>query len=298
MKPAFVVSNLNKGKYVYKAVAGALSQNIPCDVLITDAQSTDNSWDEIQRAVKEAPRGAEHTVRAIQSPMKGVNNFRSFGEHFAWAVEQTENEWFLHGASDDYSFPGRARACMQAVAKNKCVAVGTNMQMVDPMQPGKEMSSGVAESGYVSAGFGLNKLVFGSLIAGYKREWLKKVGPFACTPDVYYGFLAALNEGYYAVAEIHHAHLMAVDEHNLGFQGKMRAAELSGNREEITRINELNRYQLFELYFLTAKRANELYPMAHDNDKNAIAQMIINQGIGWYQERATMHANKWMPGVI
>ena len=142
-------------------------------------------------------------------------------------------------------------------------------------------------------------MAYGSTIAGFNREWLLKVGSAGdVTPDVYYGFLAAIGEGFYVVADPQHVHVMHKDADNMGFQGKMRAAEEAGDEAEINRVNELNRFQLLDLYFSTLVRSSELYPLAHQDDKNAILQMVLNQAHGWLVERKKLHANGTVPGII
>jgi glycosyltransferase involved in cell wall biosynthesis len=226
MKPCFFVNNLNKGPWVYRAVASALAQTIPCEVLITDARSTDNSWDEIQRAVAEAPRGADHVVRTIQSPVSGSNNFRSFSDHWMWAMEQTDAEWVLQCSSDDYSLPDRAKVCMEAIPGRGCAAIACTMFFEKPGDENRRDCSGFPkQTGYVKAGEGLLNLAYGSVIAGYRRDFLKRAGGFGrSTPDVFWGFLAALDHGFYVVCDPQHVHVQHENIENLGFQGKLLAA--------------------------------------------------------------------------
>ena len=299
MKPCFLVNNLNKGKWVYRAAAGALAQTIPCHVLLTDAQSSDNSWEEIQRAVKEAPRGhKDHEVTALQAPMKGENNFQSCSDHLMWAIEQTESEWILQTSSDDYSLPGRAAACMEAAHLNDCAAVATTMYFERAGETNRQQMSGYpSESGYVSAGVGLKKLAFGSVIGGYRKSFLKKVGGFGpVTPDVYWGYLAALDKGFYVVANPQHVHVQHEDVNNLGFQGKLLGAQ--GNPEELARLNELNRMQLFGLYFHCKSAQQRFYPLAHADDQNAALQMMVDQACGWYGERMKLNELRITTGFL
>lgn len=321
MKAAFVINARNKVSLVGRCVEAALAQTYPCHILLSDQHSTDGTYEEMERAldanpmpmmrvadapeidlvldreVKEVPR---HKVELLRCPIQGAYGMLACNQHIQWLAERTDAEWIFQCSADDYSLPDRVRLCMQALEKNNCVAVGTNQRMFDPLNPEQEAYSGVAESGYVTAGFGIERLVFGSLIAGYKREWLLKVGikDVPCTVDVYLGYLAALDAGYYAVASVQHVHHMAADMSNMGFQGKMRGAELSGDKEEMARTNELNRYQLFELYYLAKKRQQELYPLAHPQDQNALINMMLSQSVGWYHERKSMHDNKWTPGIL
>lgn len=289
IKPCFFVNNLNKERFVYRAVASALAQTIPCEVLVTDAQSTDGSWSEIQRAVKEAPRGADHTVRALQSPAKGGNNFRSFSDHWMWAIDQMESEWMLQCSSDDYSLPDRAKVCMEAVAANPCAAIATTMYFGKPNATGWHGCTGFPEtSGYVNAGEGLAKLAYGSVIAGYRKDFIKKVGGFGPnTPDVYWGFLAALDQGFYVVKSEQHVHVQHEDVENLGFQGKMLAA----TGDESLRLGELNHAQLMRLYFACMDGGIEMLKnrIAPDGASDAI-NMAANAALG--QAKAMLNARE------
>ena len=298
MKPCFIVHNLNKGKHVYRAVKGALAQTIPCHVLLTDAQSTDNSWEEMNRAVKECPMGAKHEVTILQSPMKGENSFQSCSDHFQWVMTQTQSEWLIPSTSDDYSLPDRARVCMEAAYQHDCASVATTMYFEKDGETNRQIVSGFPrESGYVPAGIGIRRLAFGSCIAAYRKSFLEKVGGFGpVTPDVAWGYLAALDRGYYVVANPQHVHVQHEDVNNLGFEGKMKGAK--DNPEELARLNELNHFQLFQLFYLTAVKANELYPLAHQEDKNAIFQCMMDQAVAWYGKRDALHKARITPGIL
>ena len=297
MKPCFYVNNLNKERFVYRAVASGLAQTIPCEVLITDALSTDNSWNEIQRAVAEAPRGADHVVRAIQSPAAGANNFRSFSDHWMWALDQTDAEWMLQCSSDDYSLPDRAKVCMEAVAANKCSAIATTMFFEKPSETNRNTCSGFpAESGYVTPGEGIMRLAYGSVIGGYRTDFLRKAGGFGrSTPDVFWGFLAALDDGFYVVKNEQHVHVQHEDINNLGFQGKLLAA--SG--DESLMMNELNHLQLAMLYDHCLGRALELHTTGIPEDAyHAVANTIFAQMQAQMRVRRELNENGLRPMVL
>lgn len=305
MKPAFIINNRNKGAFVYRCVAGALSQTYPCEIIIADFASTDNSRAEIKRAIGEAPRGASHSVQYIEKDEPTEATMLAVNRAIKWMCEQTKAEWIFQCSSDDYSLPDRVKVCMAEIASlqregRDLAGIATTMRFENPERPDEIAVSGYPrESGYVSGGIGIHKMAFGSTIWAYKREFLEKVGlDVPCTLDVYLGYLAALDKGYYVIANPQHVHYMALDADNIGFQGKMRAAEKAGDMETVHRINELNRFQLFECYLQTAVRAQALYPMAHALDREAMTQMLINQAVGWYSDRKILHDKKIMPGIL
>lgn len=295
MKCSVIVQNWNKGAHVYRAVAGALSQNIPCDIVIGDAQSTDNSLAEIHRAVAEAPRGAEHDVRVLVKPTKDEGNFRSATDTTMWLAKESTGDWILQCSSDDYSLPDRARVCMEAVAEHPCSIIATTMYFDSPDGKERAESGYPKESGYVSGADGLTRLAYGSVIAGYSREFLDKCGHMMVgdhTPDVLMGFLASLDKGFYVVAQPCHVHVQHADLNNLGFQGRMRAAQ----GENALRLGCLNHFQLLDLFTACFDRAYELHPEGIDNeDYQALMTIILGQSRGWLQARKKLHEMKIQP---
>ena len=325
MKAAFIINARNKAKYVARAVLGAFSQSYPCHILLSDQDSTDGTYEEMAKAmagttmpmervaeppaldivldreVKEVPR---HKAELLRCPIKGKYGMVAANAHTMWLAEQTDAEWIFQCSADDYSLPDRVRVCMEAVQKHECAAIATTMYFVEPggedkVGPMTPRSGYPTESGYVSAGTGLWKMAYGSTIQGWRRDFLLKVGSAGhVTGDVYHGFLAALDKGYYVVASPQHVHVQHSDLENMGFQGKMRAAAATGDHELMTRINELNRFQLFGLYLNIKLRQQQLYPLAHQEDQNALIRMLLEQSAGWFQEREKLHANGWTPGLL
>lgn len=290
MKPSLIVQNYNKGQFVYRAVAGALSQTIPCDIVIGDARSTDNSLDEINRAVAEAPRGAEHDVRVLVKATRDNNTFRAATETTMWLAMEATGDWVLQCSSDDYSLPDRAKVCMEAVAEHPCSIIATTMYFEKQGEVNRSATSGYPrESGYVSGGDGLTNLAYGSVIAGYSRDFLNRCGHMMVgdsTPDVLMGFLASLDKGFYVVANAQHVHVEHANVLNLGFQGKMRAAV----GEDALRLSELNHFQLLSLYTDCFDRAYEMHPSGIDDKSyNALLSTILGQARGWQQARKKLH---------
>lgn len=312
MKAAFVVNARDKASRAALAVKGALSQTYPCHILLSDQGSEDGTYEVMEKTLAEfemPPRkeivGSEtitvpfHKVDLLRCPVKGPYSMSSHNRHMDWLIEQTDAEWIFQCAADDYSLPRRVAACMEAVATKPCSIVATNMFFVNPGEEPGNMQSGVPQ-GYIPAGQGLVKLVYGSTIHGFHRDFLKKAGPVpaACTMDVYWGYLAALDKGYYVVGEPLHVHYNAADVKNMGFMGKLRGAEAAGDTEELARLNELNRFQLFELYFNCKASQQRLFPLAHQEDQQAALQMMVDQAVGWYGERVKLHTLGITPGTL
>lgn len=301
-KATFIINARNKAAFVGRAVRSALAQTYPCEILLSDQMSEDGTFEAMQAAAADAPRGAEHEVKFLRCPIEGKYGMRAANAHTMWLVEQAKSEWVFQCSADDYSLPDRVKVCMAATEKYECSAVACTMYFLDPGQEltGQALMSGYPTAdGYVGAGQGLVKLAYGSTIQGWKREFFIKAGSAGdVTGDVFHGYLAALHGGYYVVAQPLHVHIRHISLDNMGFEGKMRAAEASGDAAEITRINELNRFQLCELYYSAAARAQQLYPMAHTNDMNAIVNMILSQAAGWIAERKKLHEMGIAPGIL
>jgi hypothetical protein len=310
-RSVFWVNSFNKSEHTYKACASALAQDIPCNILFTDMQSSDDSWIHIERAVREAPRGADHSVTWLKTPMPGVNTFASLSEHFMFAAKVSaekfpESEYILQCSADDYSLPGRARVCMEAVEKHPCDAIATTMYFADPsvdwngnLLPDGGISPSVSgyptESGYVQAGEGIARLAYGSVIAGYSVEFLNRIGGFDVTPDVYYGYAAALGKGFYVVADPQHVHVQHSSEKNLGFGGKLLAAK----GDELARLSELNHYQLFSLYRACLEIGQKIRPEGiPQEDLVPLLNMMLGQAIAWHDRRKDLHINHITPGVL
>lgn len=300
-KCSFVVNARDKVQYVEKAVAGALAQDYPCHIILSDQNSTDGTYEKIVELSQTLTHGAAHKVEVVRCPVEGPYGMATQNRHVDWLVDQTDAEWFFQCSADDYSLPTRVSACMKAVAKMPCASVVTSQWFSEPDAPITDQTPRAQmPGGYIPAGFGLGNLVFGSCIAAYKRSFLKKIGPApgSVTMDVWCGFQAAMDEGYVVVPEPHHVHQRVASVTNMGFEGRLRGAELEKDWDALARINELNHFQLFELYYECHLAQQRFYPLAHDNDKSAPIQMMLGQAVAWYRRRKELHDKGLTPGVM
>jgi len=302
MKICFLINNRNKAQHVYKAVQGALAQTYPCEILISDQGSTDNSLEVIGKAILECPRGAEHEIRVVSCPIDGPYCMATGNLHMDWCVKQTDADFILQCSADDYSLENRVKVCMEAIEKNPCSAIATTMFFTEPdvdITVGAHSVSGFpTETGYVPAGEGIARLAYGSVIAGYSREFLEKMphaGPN--TIDVLWGYLAALDKGFYVIAEPHHVHVKHASAENMGFGGKMLAAE--NDPVESMRVAELNHAQLYRLYHTCALQAVHLHPEGVRMDAwDPLVNMIFGQAQAWLGAREVLSANGITPGTL
>ena len=294
-RPAFFVTVLNKERMIYQSVMGALSQTYPCDIYISDGGSTDNTPAEIDRALQNSKDYPQHTVTRLHPKLSEVKcGLRTQNEHLMWCFKEIPNEWIFHSSGDDWSLPGRVEACMEALKTNKASAVSTPQYHLPEggKLDGGPVACTAAEhlNGYLSPQDGILKLGFGSCISGYKRSFILKVGsPGLATPDIFWGFLAALDEGYFVVPEPHHVHTDAAAPDNNGFGGRMIYWDKMGDKNFGVQLNELNRFQMFGHYYETLVKQEAMYPNARPEARSALINSMLGQSIGWYRDRASMH---------
>lgn len=300
MNIAFILNNRNKADYVGRAVHGALSQTVPCLILLSDQGSTDGSLAAIKKAVRSFGRARKHKVEVVECPVGGAYGMLACNRHILWCVEQLPKniEWVVQCSADDYSLPDRVKVCMDALASLDRPAVGivNTMYFEAPGETNREKVSGYPKvSGWIKAGDGITNLAYGSTIWAYRRDWLLRVGlDVPCTSDVYLGYLAAI-EGLYCVANPQHVHCEAASLDNMGFQGKLRAAK----GDEAWRLAELNHFQLFQLYSLCADRVQELHPGGiPDEDWMPLAETMMNQAKAWMKAREVLHAAGVEPSTL
>lgn len=300
MKAAFIITARDKAKDVGRAVASALAQTYPCHILLSDQHSTDGTYEAMEAAIKDVPE--RHKVELLRCPIDGPYGMRAANSHTLWLMQQTDAEWVFQCSADDYSYPERVRVCMAAAEKNPCSAVACTMFFTQPGEevgPGTPHSGYPVEDGYVSAGVGIMKMAYGSTIQGWRRDWFVKVGHAGdVTGDVYHGALASLANGYYVVTRALHVHVQHVALDNMGFEGKMRAAAATGDEATITKVNELNRFQLYELYYRIKLKQQEAYPMAHQEDQTALVNMMLMQSVGWFNDRKKLHELRVNPDIL
>lgn len=293
-RPAFFITVRNKRRMIYKSVMAALSQTYPCDIYISDGGSTDGTQQEIERALENAPNFPRHTVTRLQPKLSEVKSgLRILNEHLMWCFNEIKNEWIFHCSGDDWSLPRRVEACMELLNTHKASAVATpQFHLPEGAELGGEMLCTAAQhlNGYLSAADGITKLGFGSCIAGYKRSFIMKVGsPGLATPDIFWGYLAALDEGFLVVPEPLHVHTDAASPENNGFGGRLLAAEKRGDAAEIAQLAELNHFQMVGHYYESAVRQEQLYPNANAYAKSAVIHAIIAQAVAWYRSRVNLH---------
>lgn len=85
------ISSYNQQDYLADAIESALNQTIPCEILIIDDGSTDNSWEIARKYEKEYPQ----LIRVISQVNKGLSSARNTG------IMNAKGDIFLPLDADD-----------------------------------------------------------------------------------------------------------------------------------------------------------------------------------------------------
>lgn len=282
MKAALILTARNKERHVARAVRSAIEQTYPCEVLVSYQSSDDNTLAEIEKALEQSSSN-RNRVRILHCPLELPYCMKSLNEHFRWAVSQTDADFVFQTSVDDYDLPDRVRVCMQAFEAYEPSVVACAMYFED--ESGNRIGrTNYPKSGFVDADEALKRLLFGSSISGYSRRFLDKVGSAGPnTMDVYYGFLGALDRGFYYVDDAQHVHTLVCDRNNCGFQGKLRA--VSEGTDEHAVLSEANLFQMSRLYFSIAEMASRLYPGANPKFLGALYEACLQTSYAWIKAR-------------
>jgi glycosyltransferase involved in cell wall biosynthesis len=112
LKATVVISNYNYGKYVSSAMESALAQTEPCQIIIVDDCSTDDSWDKIK---KFAHPHRDDNVVAIRLKTNSEGNAR--GKNVGIALSKTQYITCLD--SDDMLLPQSVQHRLEDFSRDK-----------------------------------------------------------------------------------------------------------------------------------------------------------------------------------
>jgi len=108
------ISSYNQAEWLKEAIESAINQTIPCEVLVIDDGSTDNSLEIAKRY--------EPMVRVISQVNKGLSSARNTG------IMNAKGEYFLPLDSDDILEPQTAERILQTFKKTGADIVAPSMQ--------------------------------------------------------------------------------------------------------------------------------------------------------------------------
>jgi glycosyltransferase involved in cell wall biosynthesis len=110
---------------IIAAIDGALSQTIPCEIIVSDDASPDDTFAIMQKHA-EGYCGIHTLIIRRNSPNQGVT------QHLNTLMAMASGEIFVLMAGDDVSYPQRALECVQAFAQNpNAYVLGSSCDEVD-----------------------------------------------------------------------------------------------------------------------------------------------------------------------
>ena len=103
---SFIMPNYNYGQFIAEAIASAAAQDyVPIEIIIIDDASTDNSLDEIRRALGQTNAFSRVEVIALSENVGKIGAINR-------ALEKIQGEYCIILDSDDLLTPGYATRCI------------------------------------------------------------------------------------------------------------------------------------------------------------------------------------------
>ena len=135
---SFYLLSYNQSNFIEEALHGAFSQDYPnLEIIISDDNSTDDTWEKIQNFVKSHSTGHKIIMNRNQKNM-GICG------HINHVISLAHGEYIIASAGDDISLPQRTSNCVKEFLANpSATLVHSNFQTVD--ESGKIISSGRKE---------------------------------------------------------------------------------------------------------------------------------------------------------
>ena len=165
--------NYNTGGRVGAAIAGALAQTVPCDIVVSDDASPDDSWARIQQTL-DADHGP-HRVRAVRNPEN-----LGLGAHLSARMAEVDTDVVVQMAGDDVSYPHRVERLLAAFdADPRVMVAGSGYDKVDDdgndIGPGKARVPDSFDIRHF-ANAGRFTTLLGASMA-WRREVFDRIGP-------------------------------------------------------------------------------------------------------------------------
>lgn len=297
MKVSCLVPVRDKAFFVAQTVRSTLDQTYPCEILLSDQGSKDDSLKILKDLAKNY--SGPHEVRVLECPNTEEKGLAGLNAHLNWLFTQTDADLFVIVSADDLNHPDRVKRTVEVYEKHRPAFIGTKMQFLAP--------DGVIEgvtafdpkgSRLVTAREHLEGLVGGSVSTAFDREFIEKVGlggPIII--DVYLPFLATLDRGFYMIDEQLFAYIRHPGENNAGLGGQMLAAK---EENEVLLINELSNYQIVSTLYQAGRVAVNHYSDQWDNSEacDALYGNIVQRTSDWVLCRNLLNKRKIQPRVL
>ena len=123
---SLILVTYNQHQFVREAVEGALAQTYsPLEIIISDDCSPDQTFEEIEAAIKNYSGPHEIIVNRNATNM-------GLGAHFHKAIGLSHGDWIVGASGDDISEPERISALVAGVmSENDAVAAACGWQRID-----------------------------------------------------------------------------------------------------------------------------------------------------------------------
>lgn len=290
IKTAFVIFARDKARHVHNAVASALAQSHPCEVILSDQGSTDDTL-AIMKGLASQYSG-HHTVRVLECPDRTPKGMKGLNAHCSWIMDQTDADLVLWSAADDISHHERARCVVETYQQTDASYIGTQHFFCDPDGNPLEITLWPHE-GFVNGVDQITHSVGGSVSSAWDRRFWRKFGPLDgdLLMDVAFPFFAAQDRGFYVIAKPLAKYLKHADVSNTGLEGRIRAAKEANDTAEQERLGELAHWQLAANACAMFRRFDERQlPFRSEDDARMLQHMIFGRCFALTEARSKLHS--------
>ncbi len=294
MKVSFMVPCRDKEHFIRQTATSVLNQTYPCEILLSDQGSTDNSL-EIMRDLAFKYDG-EHKVRVVQCPHTDVKGMAGFNVHMNWLHTQTDADIIVMTSADDWSHPHRVAYCVKAFEEHQPDLVATCIEFWD----GQARASGEVTAfqndggvdGWVDPRRCLEMKLGGSSAHAWTRDFYDAVGglPDVCGYDVFWPFLATARKGLWFIQKPLHAYIRWENEANTGLEGIMRASEPA----KVRQLEELAHFQM-SVALWDAAVCLDKWGVNDERFRQPLYETILAWGHGWTKSRLDLTVQKINP---
>lgn len=114
-RASIIIPTFNRSGYLVEAINSALAQTIPCEVIVCDHGSTDDT---------------PEVMKQYGDRIKYIRREKDFGVHYCWveAVINATNEWVHFNYDDDWLAPDCIEKCL-SIATEKTAFVMTQVNL-------------------------------------------------------------------------------------------------------------------------------------------------------------------------
>src|SRR3989304_4825647 len=130
MKVSCFVPVHNKAFFVAETIKSVLIQSYPCEIILSDQGSTDDSLRILHRLA--AGYNGPHTVRVVQCPHTEIKGLAGFNIHLNWLMTQTDADLIIIVSADDLCHPDRVKGTVVVYEQCKPSLIEGLVQFLKP----------------------------------------------------------------------------------------------------------------------------------------------------------------------